>query len=279
MQAVFFFTQAGGIVITAVVQRRFAPFPNLAQISVNLVNIRHLGGAIHPYPRSGFVYQVNRLVGQKSLGDIAGGEFNGRLHRLIRNFQIVVLFISTLHPHQNLYSFFGVWFVHLDGLEAPFQRRIAFDVLAVLVQRGRPNALQFPTRQRRLEDIGRIHRATSRASTHQHMHLVNKQDGIARFQLFNDALEAFLKLAAIHGARNQTAHIELQDALVLQYFRDAPFHNALRQPFDDGRFAHAGFPNQGRVVFGAPRQNLDNALNFHRTADNRVKLALFSHRR
>ena len=49
-----------------------------------------------------------------------------------------------------------------NRLETAFQRGIAFDVLAIFVQRRRADALQFAARQRRLQDIGRVDTAARR---------------------------------------------------------------------------------------------------------------------
>ena len=40
--------------------------------------------------------------------------------------------------------------------------------------------------------------------------------------------------------------------------------------FDNGGFAHAGLAEQDRVVLGAPAKNLDDALDFILTSDDRV---------
>ena len=65
-------------------------------------------------------------------------------------------------------------------LEAPRQRRVLLDVLAVLVERGRADAVQLAARQRRLEHVGGVHRALGLAGADQRVQLVDEQDDLAR---------------------------------------------------------------------------------------------------
>ncbi len=63
------------------------------------------------------------------------------------------------------------------------------------------------------------------------------------------------------------------DALAGQDFRHVIGGDLLRQPFDDGGLAHAGFADQHRVVLGAPAKDLDHAQDFGIAPDDRVQLA------
>ena len=106
------------------------------------------------------------------------------------------------------------------------------------------------------------------------MHLINKQDGVfLGGQLFDDFLDALLELAAVLGARDHTGQVERDNALVLQGFRHVARDDLLRQAFDDGSLADARIADQRRVVLGAAGQDLDDALDFLFTADDRVELA------
>ena len=60
-------------------------------------------------------------------------------------------------------------------LEAPLEGGVALDVLAVLVERGRADALQLAARQRRLEDVGGVDRAFGGAGADQRVQLVDEQ--------------------------------------------------------------------------------------------------------
>jgi hypothetical protein len=62
---------------------------------------------------------------------------------------------------------------HRHGLEAALERGVLLDVLAVLVDRGRADALQLPARERRLEDVGRVDGALGRAGADERVDLVD----------------------------------------------------------------------------------------------------------
>ena len=89
-----------------------------------------------------------------------------------------------------------------------------------------------------------------------------------------DGLQALLEFAAELRAGDQRAHVERDDALVLQAFGHVAAHDALRQTFHDGGLADAGLADQHRVVLGAARKNLDDAADLFVAADHRVELAL-----
>ena len=159
-------------------------------------------------------------------------------------------------------------------LEAPLEGGVALDVLAVLVERGRADALQLAARQRRLEDVGGVDRALGRARTDERVQLVDEQDRVAGVaHLFDDLLEALLELAAVLGAGHQRADVERQDALVGQRLGHVARDDALRQALDDGGLADARLADQRRVVLGAARQDLDDPLDLLLAADDRVELA------
>jgi hypothetical protein len=63
---------------------------------------------------------------------------------------------------------------HHDRLEPPFERAILLDMLAVLVERGRSDAPELPTRQRRLEHVRGVLRAFGRAGPHDRVKLVDE---------------------------------------------------------------------------------------------------------
>ncbi len=87
-------------------------------------------------------------------------------------------------------------------------------------------------------------------------------------------LEPFLELAAILGAGDQCAHVERQELLVLQAFRNVLVDDALRKTFDDGGLADARLADQHRIVLGAAGQHLDGAADFLVATDHRVDLAV-----
>ena len=86
-------------------------------------------------------------------------------------------------------------------------------------------------------------------------------------------LEPLFELAAVLCAGDQRAHVERNDALVLEPFGHVAAHDALRQSFDDGRLADAGLADEHRIVLGAAREHLDDAADLFVAANDRVEFA------
>jgi hypothetical protein len=135
--------------------------------------------------------------------------------------------------------------------------------------------VQFAARQRRLEQVGRIHRAIGLARADQGVHLVDEQDDLAfgALHFVEHGLQAFLELAAILRAGDQAAHVERHQAAMLEAVGHVAIGDAQRQAFGDRRLAHAGFADQRRVVLGAAREDLHGAADFLVAADHRIELA------
>ncbi len=161
-------------------------------------------------------------------------------------------------------------------LEAALERRVLLDVLAVLVQRRRADAVQLAARQRRLQHVAGVDGAFGLAGADHRMQFVDEQDDAALVlrDLLEHGLEALLELAAILGAGQQPGHVEHQHLLALQRIRHLVIDDALRQSFHDGRLADARLADQHRVVLGAPLQDLHGAADFVVAPDHRVELAL-----
>ena len=161
-----------------------------------------------------------------------------------------------------------------DRLEAALEGRVALDVLAVLVERRRADALQLAAGQRRLEDVRGVDRALGGARAHERVELVDEQDGVVRVpELLDDLLEALLELAAVLGAGDERADVEGQHALVQEDVRHVAGDDPVGQALGDGRLADARLADQRRVVLGLPAEDLDDPLDLLLAADDRIELA------
>ena len=162
-----------------------------------------------------------------------------------------------------------------DRLEAAGEGGVLLDMLAVFVERGRADAVQLAARQRRLQQVRRVHRAVGLAGADQRVHLVDEEDDAAggRGDLRQHGLQPLLELAAIFRAGDQRAHVERHQLLVLQRLRHVAIDDAQRQAFGDGRLADAGLADQHGIVLGAARQHLDGAADLLVAADDRIELA------
>ena len=108
------------------------------------------------------------------------------------------------------------------------------------------------------------------------MQFINKEDDLALclLDLVQDSFESLLKLAAVLCARNERAHVEREDGLLLQPVRHVAAHDTLCKPFNHGSFADAGFADQHRVVLALARQDADDAADLGITTDDRVEFLL-----
>ena len=99
---------------------------------------------------------------------------------------------------------------HEDGLEAALEGGVLFDMLLIFVERGRADAVQLAACKGGLQQIARVHRAFGFARPNQCVHFIDEQNDMAfaRLHFIEHTFEAFFKLSAIFGARNQTAHVE-----------------------------------------------------------------------
>ena len=118
--------------------------------------------------------------------------------------------ITLLQAAQDRDRVLKVRLVDHDLLEATLERGILFDVLAILGQRGRADAVQFAAGERRLEHVARVHRALGLAGADQRVDLVDEQDDAAFLlgQIRKHALEAVLELAAVFGAGDHGGQVE-----------------------------------------------------------------------
>ena len=165
---------------------------------------------------------------------------------------------------------------HEHRLEAALQRRVLFDVLAVLVERRRADRAQLAAREHRLQQVRRVDRALGRARADDRVQLVHEQDdpALRLLDLLEHRLQPVLELAAVLRAGDQRADVERDHAAVAQRLGDVAGDDPLGEALDDRGLADARLADQDRVVLGAPRQHLDHAPDLLVAADHRVELAL-----
>ena len=253
--------------------RSFLPLISSISASSSLTSGRAGHGA-DARARAGLVHDVNGLVRQVAVGDVAVGELDRGLDGLVGELGLVMLLVFRAEALEDQDGLFDGGRFDFDGLEAAFERGIFLDVLAIFVERRGADALQFAAAQGGLDDVRGVHRAFGRAGAHDGVQLVNEQDDVLRAaNLVHDRLDALLELAAILGAGDHQGQVERDDALVAKQFRHVAGGDFLGQAFDDGRLAHAGFAEQHRVVLGAAAENLDDPLDLVLAADDRVHLA------
>ena len=224
--------------------------------------------------RGGLVDEVDRLVRQVPVGDVADRQVGGGLDRLVRDRDLVVLLVALADAHQDVDGLLERRLLDHDRLEAALEGGVALDVLAVLVERRRADALQLAAGERRLEDVGGVDRALGRAGADERVELVDEEDRVVRVaELLDDLLEPLLELAAVLRAGDQRADVEGQDALVEQRLGHVAGDDPVGEALGDGGLADARLADQGRVVLRASRQDLDDPLDLLLAADDGIQLS------
>ncbi len=255
---------------------RLALHLELDDAAVEPVHFLRLGVHLHADARRGLVDQVDRLVGQLPVGDVAMRERGRGDDRRVRDLDLVVDRVALLQAAQDRDRVFDRRLVDQHLLEAALERGVLLDVLAVFVERGGADAMQFAARERGLQHVAGVHRAFGLAGADHRVQFVDEQDDAAFLlgEVVQHALEALLEFAAELRARDQRAHVEREDALVAQALGHFLVDDAQREAFDDRGLADARLADQHGVVLGATLQHLDRAADLVVTADDRIELAL-----
>jgi hypothetical protein len=183
--------------------------------AVDLIQLLRLGVDLHAQPAGRLVDQVDGLVGQEAVGDVAVAERGRGNDGAVGDAHAVMHFVALLEPAQDADRVLDTRLLDKDGLEAPLQGGVLLDVLAIFVQRGGADGVQFAAGQHRLEHVGGIHRPLGGARADQRVHLVDKEDDLALGfgHFLQHGLEPLLELAAIFGAGDQRAQIERHQRL------------------------------------------------------------------
>ena len=94
--------------------------------------------------------------------------------------------------------------------DAALERRVLFDVLAILVESGGADGTQLSAGKRRLQHVRGVDRALGSPGADERVQLVDKKDDLALrvFDLFQHSLQPVFKFAAIFRARQHRSQIE-----------------------------------------------------------------------
>ena len=242
--------------------------------AADLVQLRRHGVDLGTDHGTGLVHQVDGLIRQETVGDITVGQRSGGNQRAVGDLYAMEDFIALLQAAQDGNRILYRRLSDQHRLEAPFQRRVLFDVLAVFVQRGRADQVQLAPGQHGLEQVARVHGAFGFARAHDGVQFIDKEQDLA-FALgdfLQHGLQTFLKFTPVLGAGDQAAHIQAENGAVFQAVRHVAPDNSLGQPLGNGGFTNAGLADQHRVVLGFPGQNPNDAADLVIPANDRVQL-------
>ena len=226
--------------------------------------------------RAGLVHQVDRLIRQEPVGDIAVRERRRCNQRGIVDLNAVEHLIALFQAAEDRDGILNGRLTDLHRLEPALQCGVLFNVFAVLIQRRRADAVQFTAGEHRLQQIACVHGAVRFARTDDRVQLVDKQQDLALglFDLLQDRFQTLLKFTAVLCARDQCAEIEREDCAVPETVRDIAACDSLGKSFCDCGFADARLTDQNRVVLRFPGQNPDDIPDLGVTADDRIELML-----
>ncbi len=147
----------------------------LHDLSGNLVHFGRHGIHFRADHCTGFVYEVDRLIRQETVGDIAVREGRCRDQRRIVNLDAVIDLVALLQTSEDRDCILDGRLTDLHRLEAAFQCGILFDIFAVFIERCRTDAVQLAACEHRLQQIAGIHRAVGLARADDRMQLINEQ--------------------------------------------------------------------------------------------------------
>ena len=254
LQALLFIAQLGGLFKILMRHGFFGFLAQRFQTRFLFLHIRRRGERLDAHARSRLVDEVDRLIRQEPVGNVAIGKLHSRFNGLIRDAHAVMRLVAVAQAVQNRHAFLFCGLADHHRLEAALQRRILFDIFVVFVERSRAHALQFPARQEGLHDVRRVDGTFARARAHHRVQLIDEQNHVPGLLDFgHGVLQALFKFAPVFCAGHHTRQIQRNHALAAQDFRNVAFHDQLRQAFHNGGFAHARLADEHGVVLRAAR--------------------------
>ena len=152
----------------------------LLDAAVDLVDLRRHRGDLDGDARGGLVDQVDRLVGQEAVGDVAVRERRGGDERGVGDRDAVVRLVALLEAAEDGDRRLDARLADVDGLEAALERGVLLDVLAVLVERGRADRAQLAAGEHRLEQVRGVDGALGGTGADDRVQLVHEEDHLAR---------------------------------------------------------------------------------------------------
>ena len=123
---------------------------------------------------SRLVDEVDGLVGQEAVGDVAVGERGRGDERGVLDAHAVVDLVALLEAAQDGDRLLDGGLADVDRLEAALEGGVLLDVLAVLVEGGGADAAQLAAGEHGLEHVGGVHRALGRARADDGVQLVDE---------------------------------------------------------------------------------------------------------
>ena len=226
---------------------------DVLDLALDILQFRRAGHGANARAGTGLVHQVDGLIGQKAIRDVAIRHVDRRSHSAVGDLGFVMLLILGTKPFQDGDGVLNGRSLDFYALETAFQRGVLLNIFTILVKRRRADALHLTAAEGGLDDVAGIHRALGRAGADDGVQLVDEEDDVLGAADFvHDRLNALLELAAILGARDHEREIERDDALLAKQLGHVALGDFLGETFNDGSLADASLAEQHRVVLGTP---------------------------
>ena len=224
--------------------------------------------------RARLVQEVDGLVGEEAVRDIALTHGDGLLAHVIRDLHTVVVLIVMRDAAENRDAVFNGRLIHRHRLEPALQCGVFFNMLAVLGEGRGTDHLDLTAGEGGLEDIRRVHAALGVPGSDDGMHFIDHQDDVSLLSdLLDQALHAAFKLSAELGPGHQGSQVQKKDLFILQLVRHVSHGDALGQALGNRRLADTGFADQAGIVLLPAVQDLDHTFQFLVPADHGVELS------
>ena len=170
-------TLLGGVV--GLLHERLLLDLQLGELTRGGVDLDRHAVELHAQTACRLIDQVDGLVGQEAVGDVAIGKVGGSHERAIGDVHAVEDLVLLLKATQDRDGVLDGRLAHHHGLETTRERRVLLDVLAVLVERSRADCVQVATGKRRLQDVAGVHGALGGTRAHDGVELIDEQDDLA----------------------------------------------------------------------------------------------------
>ncbi len=151
----------------------------LHDLAVHLVQCLRLGVDLGAQAGGGLVDQVDGLVGQVPVGDVALAERGRGDHGRVGDAHAVMDLVALLEAAQDRDGILHARLLHHHRLEAALEGGVLLHVFAVLIQGGGADHVQLAARQHGLEHVAGVHRAFGLACPDHGVHFIHEQDDLA----------------------------------------------------------------------------------------------------
>ena len=198
LQAFEIVAHGGGLFKVLILDCLFLFGADLGDLGFELFELGRRGESLDTQARTGFIDQVDGLVGQATVLNVPGRQFGGGLDGTVGDGHAMVVFVAFAQSLEDFDGFGDGRLVHLNRLESTFQRGVLFDVLAVFVGGGGANGLEFASGEHRLEHVGCAERAVRGTCADDCVDLVDEQHDVATaLDFLEHFLETLFEVAAV----------------------------------------------------------------------------------